>query len=59
LLLVLASTVIVGSELHGTHDQILLSDGFGSIQQADSVTQFFLPLSLPIHRQGITATFLS
>jgi hypothetical protein len=30
-LLVLASTVILGSESHGTHDHILLSDGSGSL----------------------------
>jgi hypothetical protein len=32
LLLALASTVILGSESHGTHDHILHSDGFGSLQ---------------------------
>jgi hypothetical protein len=32
LLLALASTVILGSESHGTHDYILLSDGSGSLQ---------------------------
>jgi hypothetical protein len=32
LLLALASTVILGSESHGTHYHILLSDGSGSIQ---------------------------
>jgi hypothetical protein len=32
LLLVFASTVILGSGSHGTHDHILLSDGSASIQ---------------------------
>jgi hypothetical protein len=32
LLLVLASTVILGSESHGTHGHILKSDGSGSLQ---------------------------
>jgi hypothetical protein len=32
LLLVLASTVILGSESNGTHDVILMSDGFRSLQ---------------------------
>jgi hypothetical protein len=32
LLLGLASTAIHYSEPHGTHDHILLSDGFGSLQ---------------------------
>jgi hypothetical protein len=32
LLLALASTVILGSESHRTHDRILLSDGSGSLQ---------------------------
>jgi hypothetical protein len=32
LLLALASTVILGSESHETHDRILLSDGRGSLQ---------------------------
>jgi hypothetical protein len=32
LLLVLASTVIFGSECHGTHDHTLLSEDFGSLQ---------------------------
>jgi hypothetical protein len=32
LLLALASTVILGSESHRTHDHILLSDGSGSLQ---------------------------
>jgi hypothetical protein len=31
LLLALASTVTLGSESHGTHDHILLSDGSGSL----------------------------
>jgi hypothetical protein len=35
LLLVLASTVILGSESHGTQDYILLSDGSGSLQTID------------------------
>jgi hypothetical protein len=34
LLLALASTVILGSKFHGTHDQILLSDGSGSLQNS-------------------------
>jgi hypothetical protein len=33
LLLVLASRVILGSESHGTHDHILLSDGSGRFQK--------------------------
>jgi hypothetical protein len=33
LLLVLASAVILGSESHGTHDHILISDGSGSLQK--------------------------
>jgi hypothetical protein len=32
LLLAIASTGIHGSESHGTHDHILLSDGSGSLQ---------------------------
>jgi hypothetical protein len=32
LLLVLASTVILGSDPHGTHDHILLPDGSESLQ---------------------------
>jgi hypothetical protein len=32
LLLALASTVILGSDSHGTHDHILLPDGSGSLQ---------------------------
>jgi hypothetical protein len=32
LLLALANTVIFGSESHGNHDHILLSDGSGSLQ---------------------------
>jgi hypothetical protein len=32
LLMVFASTVIFGSEFHGTHDSILLSDFCGSLQ---------------------------
>jgi hypothetical protein len=32
LLLALASTAILGSESHGTHDHILLSDGSGRLQ---------------------------
>jgi hypothetical protein len=32
LLLALANTVIFGSESHRTHDHILLSDGFWSLQ---------------------------
>jgi hypothetical protein len=31
-LMALASTVIVGSDPHGTHDHIFLSDGSGSLQ---------------------------
>jgi hypothetical protein len=33
LLLVLASTVILGSEFHENHDNILLSDGSGSLKR--------------------------
>jgi hypothetical protein len=32
LLLVLVSTVILGSESHGIHDAILLSEGSGNLQ---------------------------
>jgi hypothetical protein len=32
LLLGLANAMILGSEFHGTHDHILLSDGSGSLQ---------------------------
>jgi hypothetical protein len=32
LLLALASTAIMGSESHGAHDHILLSDGSGSLR---------------------------
>jgi hypothetical protein len=39
LLLALASTVILGSESHETHDHTLLSDGSGSLQTTvDSLT---------------------
>jgi hypothetical protein len=33
-LLVLASTVILRAESHGTHEHVLLSDGSGSLQSA-------------------------
>jgi hypothetical protein len=32
LMLALASTVMLGSEFHGTHNHISLSDGYGSLQ---------------------------
>jgi hypothetical protein len=32
LLLALSNKVVLGSESHGTHDHILLSDGSGSLQ---------------------------
>jgi hypothetical protein len=35
LLLVLASTTILGSESHGTHDYISLSDGAGTLQTTE------------------------
>jgi uncharacterized membrane protein YkvI len=44
LLLALASTVILGSESHGTHDLILLSDGSGSLQTTDLLFIFQLKL---------------
>jgi hypothetical protein len=34
-MLALASTVILGSEPHGTNDHILLSDGSGSLPYSD------------------------
>jgi hypothetical protein len=37
LLLALASTVILGSESHETHDHILLSDGSGGLQAILSI----------------------
>jgi hypothetical protein len=37
LLRVLASTVILGSESHGTHDYILLPDGSGSPSDSETV----------------------
>jgi hypothetical protein len=36
-LLALASTVILGFESYGTHDHILLSDGYGSLQTHSSL----------------------
>jgi hypothetical protein len=35
LLLVFVSTVIIGTESHGTHDHILLSDVSGSLQKSE------------------------
>jgi hypothetical protein len=42
LLQALASTVILGSELHGTHDHILLSDVSGSLQTITASNNFSL-----------------
>jgi hypothetical protein len=39
LLLALASTAILGSEAHGTHDHILLSEGSGILQTTLSTNQ--------------------
>jgi hypothetical protein len=37
MLLVLVSTVILGSKYHGTHEHILLSDGYGSLLQSSKL----------------------
>jgi hypothetical protein len=42
LLLALSSTVVLGSESDGTHDQILISDGSKSLPDYDSHQQFFV-----------------
>jgi hypothetical protein len=42
LLLALASTVTLGSESHGTHDHVLLSDGSGSLQTTLPLTDKLL-----------------
>jgi hypothetical protein len=42
LLRVLASSVILGSESHGTHDHILLPDGSGSLPDSDSKKQLLV-----------------
>jgi hypothetical protein len=42
LLLALASTLIRGSESHGTHDHVLLSDGSGSLQTPNYLNTIIL-----------------
>jgi hypothetical protein len=54
LLLDLASTVILRSEFHGTHNHILLSDGSGSLQITASAVH--IP-KLRIYRQTYRLSF--
>jgi hypothetical protein len=54
LLVALASTVILGSESHGTHDHILLSDGSGSLKTTTLAVHI---LKLVIHRQAHRLSF--
>jgi hypothetical protein len=56
LLLVLASTVILGSESHETHDHILLSQGFGSLQLAPTPPPPQMTRILQSRRQEAAAT---
>jgi hypothetical protein len=53
LLLALASTVILGSESHGTPDHILLPDGYGSLQSTVSVV-YILKLGIHIYTCRLT-----
>jgi hypothetical protein len=54
----LASTVILGSESHGTHDHILLPDGSGSLQTLfrDSVPhKLYILIQFVPHRKHIVS----
>jgi hypothetical protein len=44
----LASTVILGSEFHGTHDFILLSDDYGSPQTQCKDTAYTLSYTIDL-----------
>jgi hypothetical protein len=50
LLLAFASTVILGSESHGSHDLILLSGGSGSLQATLALTVLAKASSSSSHR---------